>query len=345
MPWFLWSKDVQVVAVCDADAWRMELARQAVEANYASSMGQGVYGGCATHRDFREVLARKDVDAVMISTPDHWHAHMAVAAAQAGKDVALEKPLAEAVKENGCVLRTDTEVRACKPFHQLCQVVRNGLVGEVRRVYASVPKDAPPLEAWPMTQPVPPELDYDLWLGPAPAKLYTEQRVHCRQSGLDYMAGTKGPGWMQIRDYSLGVMLNWGTHILDIVQWALNVERGGPVEVEGSGVFPKDNLWDIAQEFKVRYRYANGVEVFYSNGGSACVRVEGTQGWIEYTWFLDNSFKASSESLLKWKPGPDDLALPCVGEKEDFVSCVRSRKEPIISAEIGHRSASVCQIG
>jgi predicted dehydrogenase len=150
---------------------------------------------------------------------------------------------------------------------------------------------------------------------------------------------------MQIRDYSLGVMLNWGTHILDIVQWALNVERGGPVEVEGSGVFPKDNLWDIAQEFKVRYRYANGVEVFYSNGGSACVRVEGTQGWIEYTWFLDNSFKASSEALLKWKPGPDDLALPCVGEKEDFVSCVRSREEPIISAEIGHRSASVCQIG
>jgi len=354
LPWFLWSKDVQVAAVCDVDAWRADLARQLVEASYANAMAAGSYKGCAVYRDFREVLARKDVDAVMISTPDHWHAYMAVAAAQAGKDIALEKPIslcvkegraiADAVKKHGRVLRTDTEVRACKPFHQLCQVVRNGCVGQVKRVLASVPKDPPPLAVQPVTQPVPPELDYDLWLGPARERLYTEPRVHYRQTGLDYACG-KGPGWMQISDYSLGVILNWGTHILDITQWALDTERGGPVEVKGSGRFPKDSLWDVPQKFKVRYRYANGVEVIYTNGGTPCVRVEGTEGWIEYTWFKDKSFKASSPSLLTWKPGPNDLTLPCVGEKEDFVSCIRSRNEPIISAEIGHRTATMCQIG
>lgn len=354
LPWFLWSKDVQIVSVCDADAWRMDMARQAVEANYAVSLGQSQYRGCASQRDFREVLARKDVDAVMISTPDHWHAAMAVAAAQAGKDIALEKPLslcvregralADAVKKYGRVLRTDTEVRTCKQFHQLCQVVRNGLIGDVKRVYATVPSDPPPLVERPASQPVPPELDYDLWLGPAPATFYTEQRVHYRQAGLDYVGG-KGPGWFHISDYTLGVMLNWGTHILDITQWALNTEHGGPAEIKGSGRFPKDSLWDVAQSFKIRYHYANGIEVFYSNAEAACVRVEGTQGWIEYTWFKDNSFKASSESLLKWRPGPSDLALPCVDEKQDFVDCVRSRKDPIITAEIGHRAATMCQIG
>lgn len=377
LPWFLWSKDVQVVAVCDVDAWRVDQARQVVEASYANVSGTGAYTGCATSRDFREVLARGDVDAVMISTPDHWHAHMAVAAAEAGKDIAIEKPISlcvkegraitDAVKKNGRVLRTDTEVRACKPFHQLCQVVRNGGIGGVRRVLASVPKDPPPLDVWPATQPVPPELDYDLWLGPAPERLYTEKRVHYRQTGLDYTCG-KPPGWMNILDYSLGVILNWGTHILDITQWALDTECSGPVEVEGHGRFPKHNLWDVLQaasrgadrrairfskhnlwdvlqEFKVRYRYTSGVEVIYTNGGMPCVRVEGTEGWIEYTWFKDNSFKASSPSLLTWKPGPNDITLPCVGEKEDFVSCVRSRNQPIITAEIGHRAATMCQIG
>ena len=353
LPWFLWSKDVLVVDVCDVDAWRMEQAKQAVDASYAKTMERGTFRGCASHRDFREVLARKDVDAVMISTPDFWHAHMAIAAAQAGKDIALEKPVSltvaegraivNAVRKSGCVLRTDTEVRACKPFHQLCQVVRNGRIGQVKRVLATVPKDPLPRAEIFETMPVPPELDYDLWLGPSPARPYTEQRVHYRQAGLDYTG--KGPGWFHIRDYTLGVMLNWGTHILDITQWALDTEHGGPAEVKGAGRFPKGTPWDVLQEFKVCYRYANGVEVIYTNGGTPCVRVEGAEGWIEYTWFKDDGFKASSPALLKWRPGPNDLALPCVGEKEDFVSCVRSRKEPIITAEIGHRAATMCQIG
>lgn len=355
MPWFLWSKDVQVVAVCDADAWRMDMARQAVEANYAVSAGRSGYKGCAAHRDFREVLARQDVDAVMISTPDHWHAHMAVAAMKAGKDVALEKPISlcvregraitEAAKRHGRVLRTDTEVRAHRPYHHLCQVVRNGLVGEVRRVLVTVPSDPPPLaERWPATAPVPAELDYDLWLGPAPAALYTEKRVHYRQAGLDYVGG-KGPGWMQIQDYSLGVMLNWGAHVLDITQWLLDTERGGPTEIKASARFTKDNLWNVAQRFKVRYRYASGVEVVYTNGEAASVRVEGSRGWISHTWFKEQACQASAPSLLSWRPGPGDLQLPRLDEKQDFIDCVRTRKEPLITAEIGHRTATMCQLG
>ena len=353
LPWFLWSKDCQVVALCDVDSWRMEEARKRVEENYANDKTSGVYQGCAMYRDFREVLDRKDVDAVMITTPDHWHASMAVAAAKAGKDIALEKPVSltvaqgraitEAVKKSGRILRTDTEVRFDKRFHRLCEVVRNGRIGKVKRVFAGVPKNPPPLEKYPAPLPVPPELDYELWQGPAPERPYTEQRVHYRHTGLDYTKGT-GPGWFNISDYSQGNMLNWCGHIIDIVQWALDTERTGPVEVEGHAEFPQDNLWDVPQQQKVRYRYASGIELFYAED-RPFVRVEGDDGWIENTWFKDDGFKASSSELLKWNAGPNEIQLPRLSEKDDFINCVKSRKEPIIPAEIGHRDATIAQIG
>lgn len=352
LPWFLSSEEVQVVAVCDVDSWRVEEARKKVEESYANRTGYGSYKGCATYRDFREVLARKDVDAVMISTPDHWHACMAIAAAKAGKDIALEKPIslsveqgraiAAAVKEHKVVCRTDTEVRSNKRFQQLCQIVRNGRIGEVKRVIAGVPKDPEPLVENPGPMPVPPELDYDLWQGPAQAQPYTLKRVHTRQGGLDYTKGT-GPGWFHITDYSLGNLLNWGTHTIDIAQWALNTEHTGPVEVEGRAEFPK-SFWDAPVNHEFRYRYANGVELLYVSD-RPFVRVEGSEGWVEYTWFQSTGFKASDPALLTWNPGPNDIALPCISEKQDFIDCVRSRKEPIITAEIGHRAATICQIG
>lgn len=353
LPWHLASEETQVVAVCDVDAWRMDRAKAKVEEAYATKTPGGRYQGCATHGDFRELLARQDVDAVMISTPDHWHAYIAIAAAKAGKDIALEKPIslsvaegraiANAVKQHGRIFRTDTEVRAEQRFLKLCQVVRNGRIGQVKRVLAGVPKDPPPLAQNPAPMPVPPELNYDLWQGSAPARPYTEQRVHYRQAGLDYSG--KGPGWMHISDYSLGVILNWGTHILDITQWALNTERTGPVEVEGRGEFPQANLWDVLQRFEVHYRYASGIEVIYTNAGRPFVRVEGTEGWIENTWFKRDGFIASNEALLQWKPGPNDLQFPLLTEKQDFVNCIKRRKETMIPAEIGHRTATLCQIG
>jgi predicted dehydrogenase len=150
---------------------------------------------------------------------------------------------------------------------------------------------------------------------------------------------------MHITDYSQGVILNWGTHILDIVQWVLDTERTGPIEIEAEGEFPKDSLWDVLQRFEVRYRYASGIDVTYSNAGRAFVRVEGTDGWIENTWFQSDGFIASTPELLKWKPEPGEVRFPLISEKQDFVNCIKSRKETMIPAEIGHRTASMCQLG
>lgn len=138
-------------------------------------------------------------------------------------------------------------------------------------------------------------------------------------------------------------MLNWGTHTIDIAQWALDTEHTGPVEVEGRAEFPKA-FWDAPRHHEIRYRYANGVEMLYV-ADRPFVRVEGTEGWIEHTWFESNGFKASDPGLLKWKPGAGEIELPCISEKEDFINCVRSRKDPIITAEIGHRAATICHIG
>jgi myo-inositol 2-dehydrogenase / D-chiro-inositol 1-dehydrogenase len=352
LPWFLGSKEVQVTAVCDVDSWRLERAKKTVEDTYAATAPGGAYKGCLAFRDFRDLLARKDVDAVMISTPDHWHAFVAVEAARAGKDIALEKPISlsvpegraicDAVKKHGRIFRTDTEVRAEESFHRICQTARSGRLGKITRVLAGVPKDPPPLAEVPPPMPVPPELDYPMWLGSAPEKPYTMQRVHFPKGGLDY--GGNNPGWMHVRDTSLGVILNWGTHIIDIVGWGLGTERTGPVEVEGKGRFGT-GLWDILQEFEVRYRYSSGVEVLYSNAGRAFVRFEGTDGWIEHTWFQADGLKASREDLLRWSPGAGDPKLPRLSEKQDFIDCVKSRKETLIPAEVGHRTATLCQIG
>jgi predicted dehydrogenase len=354
LPMFLAQADVQVVAVCDVDRWRVERARDKVHEAYAETRASGTYQGCAVYEDFRQLLARPDIDAVMISTPDHWHAVMAVAAARAGKDVALEKPISltltegraivTAMQQHGRIFRTDTEVRSNPRFPRLCEIVRNGRIGKVHRVIATVPKNPDPIAGYPAPMPVPPELNYELWQGPAPAHPYTQQRVHFPQGGLGYIAG-QNPGWFQITDYNLGNINNWGGHMLDITQWALDTERTGPVEVSGRAEFPKNSLWDVPRNFEVRYRYANGIEVQYTDSGQASVRVEGTEGWIENTWFKSDGFKASHPDLLKWKPGPGEITLPMVDEKEDFIAGVKGRRETIIPAEVGHRAASMAQIG
>jgi len=278
---------------------------------------------------------------------------MAVAAARAGKDVALEKPIslsvmegraiANAMKQYGRVFRTDTEVRSQPFFHRLCQIVRNGRIGQVRRLVVTVPRSPEPIAGFPAPMPVPSGLNYELWQGPAPDRPYTQARVHHPRGGLSYAAG-ESPGWFQISDYNLGNINNWGGHMLDIAQWAMGTEHTGPVEVSGRAEFPTDSLWDVPRNFVVRYRYANGVEIDYTDSDRASVRVEGSEGWIENTWFRSNGFKAHDPALLKWKPGPGDLTLPLADEKDDFIACVKSRRETIIPAEVGHRAASMAQI-
>ncbi|MBM4018004.1 MAG: Gfo/Idh/MocA family oxidoreductase [Planctomycetes bacterium] len=342
---FLSYEDVQVLAVCDVDAWRLENARRMVDEKYPASGRAGAAGPCAACSDFREVLGRADIDAVMISTPDHWHVPMALAAARAGKDIALEKPLtlcvaegralSDAVARYGRVFRTDSEARSLGFFHRACELVRSGRIGRLHTIRAGVPR-GDVAGGNPAPKPVPAELDYDAWLGPAPDAPYCADRVHpVRDLGR--------PGWMRVRDYCEGMVTNWGSHVLDIAQWGHDTEHTGPVEIEGRGTYPADGLWNVLIDFEISYRFADGVRLIYRMD-HPYVRFEGDGGWVEADW-TKSSVTGEPESMLRSPVRPDEVQLPRKSEKRDFIDCVKTRGRTIADAEVGHRTNSLCQLG
>ncbi len=341
---FLRSPDVQVVAVCDVDSWRLEQARAKVDGFYGDKAG-GTYRGCGTYRDFREVLARDDVDAVMISTPDHWHAPMGVMAARAGKHVCIEKPLTtciahgralcDAVAKAGVVSRTDSEFRTNPIFWRMAELVRNGHIGEVERITTGVPSE--PLDALPpqKTAPVPEGLDYDLWLGPAFPAPYTEQRVHPVKDWTR-------PGWLRIEDYCNGMISNWGSHLNDVAQWANGTDRTGPVSVKGTGEFAK-GLWNTIIRFEVEYEYADGVQLRYLID-KPYVRIEGTEGWLQADY--GKQLTASSQEILDSPLEPGEVTFAGTREdKADFIHAIKHGGETLEPVDVGHRTVSLCQIG
>lgn len=345
IPGFLREPDAQCVAVCDVDSWRMNNARKLIEEGYAKAKTSGTFKGCAPFQDWRELLARRDIDVVMISTPDHWHVPMAVSALRAGKDVACEKPLTHCIAEGrllcdvvtktGRVFRTDSEFRSSKLMHRAAQLVRNGRIGKLQRIITMTPKD-PTLEVQP-EMPVPEELDYEMWQGPAPRRPYTLQRVHPRHEA-------KGrPGWLCIRDYADGMMANWGAHLNDIALWGAGLDHSGPVEISGTGKYPPTgNLWDIISEFDVTFRYANGVTL-QCKTDKPVIRWEGTEGWIQVKY--PNDIEAQPEGILEWNPGPKDTRLTYkTSEKRDFLDSVKSRQQPLYDAEAGHRNNSLAHL-
>jgi predicted dehydrogenase len=346
IPGFLRESDAQAVAVCDVDSWRLGQAQKQIEEFYAKQKPSGSFKGCASFRDWRDLLARRDIDAVMISTPDHWHVLTAIAAVKAGKDVACEKPLtrsiaegrklADLVAKEKKVFRTDSEFRSNKTFHHAAELVRNGKIGKLQRIITATPKD-PTLDPQPdMT--VPAELDYEMWLGPASKATYTEKRVHPRNDAK------ARPGWICIRDYADGMMANWGAHLNDIAMWANDTERTGPVEVVGTGKYPpRENLWNVILEFEVHFVFANGVQLTCKTD-KPFIRLEGSAGWIEVGY--PNDISTQPESLLSWKPGANDLVLPYkTSEKRDFLDAVKTRGQTQGDAEVGHRNTSLCHLG
>jgi predicted dehydrogenase len=345
IPGFLREADAQCVAVCDVDSWRMANAKKVIEDAYAKSRTGGGFKGCATFRDWRELIARQDIDAVMISTPDHWHVPMTVAALRAGKDVACEKPLTRCIAEGRLmsdlvtktkrVFRTDSEFRSSKVMHRAAQLVRNGKIGRLERILTATPKD-PTLPAQP-DMPVPAELDYEMWQGPAAQRPYTLQRVHPRHEA-------KGrPGWLCVRDYADGMMANWGAHLNDIALWGAGLDHTGPVEIEGTGKYhPQANLWNIIAEFDATFRYANGVTLRCQTD-KPLIRWEGTDGWIQVKY--PSEIEASNEALLSWTPGAKDVHLPFkTSEKRDFLDAVKSRQQPLYDCEAGHRNNSLAHL-
>jgi myo-inositol 2-dehydrogenase / D-chiro-inositol 1-dehydrogenase len=348
MQQFLKMKDVQIVAVCDVDSWRLSRAKEAIEAAYAKQAAKGSCYSCAACVEYRDLLARKDIDAVMISTPDHWHTPMAIAAAEAGKHVSLEKPitrsigegrrLADTFKRLGRVFRVDSEFRSIEHMLRAVELVRNGRLGKLTTIRSGVPAgddvDCP--YATGLSMPVPKELDWDRWQGPAPRAAYHEQRAHLPQN-LD-----RAP-WMRVLDYCDGMITNWGAHLNDIALWGANCERTGPVEIEGRGVYQRvGRMWNVLRTFEVTYRFGNGLQFIYKTE-KPYVRFEGTEGWIQVDY--PHGTTANPASVLNSNLGPNEVHFPLKSDKQDFIDAVKSGGRTLEDEEVGHRVTSLCHLG
>ncbi len=346
LPQFFSMPDVQVAAVCDVDAWRLANAKKQVEDAYARQSASGMFKGCTTYQDFRELLANPSLDAVFIGAPDHWHVQMSMEAIRAGKDVSCEKPLTRCiadgrklsdwVTQHRRVFRTDSEFRSLENFHRAVTLVRNGRIGQLRTIRTAVPLGdvgCPPQPE----MPVPPELDYERWQGPATHAPYTEKRVHTPKS-------YERPGWMRHRYYCDGMITNWGAHLIDITQWGNGTDRTGPIEVEARGTYPPaDSFWNVLLNFEAQYRYANGVRLFYKTDQKVYVRFEGSAGWIfaEYS----KPLQADPAAVLDAKIADNEIHFPFKTDKRDFIDAVKTRGDTLEDAEVGHRTTSVCHLG
>ena len=354
---FLGDQRVQVVAVCDVDANHRQRARQQCQLPKS-----------AAFNDFRQITERKDIDAVMIATPDYWHAIIAIAAARAGKDMYCEKPLAltiveghtvsDVVQRYGRLFQTGTWRRSISTTRFACELVQNGRLGKVHTIRVGVPggvwlQRAPaltyPMGPWSqvpegswkpfksfdylqLPMPVPESLDYEMWLGPAPYAPYTAGRCHLN--------------WRWILDYGGGFITDWGAHMVDVAQWGNGTDRTGPVEVEGHGEWDTEGLYNVPLRFSIVYTYANSVKMIYStteDGNKWGVRFEGTDGWL----FIDQKrLDTYPQSLAKSVIGPNEIHLYNSYEHHgNFIDCVRSRAQTATPVEVAHRTTSVCHLG
>lgn len=326
MKGFQAKSESQVVAVCDVDAAHRKQAMEILGIDAKN-----------TYNDFREVLARKDIDAVSVGTPDHWHAPITIAAIKSGKDVYCEKPLtltiedgrkiSDAAKRYGRIVQTGSQQRSGSEFRLACELVRNGYIGELKTIRVGIPGNNRSCPEW-QPEPVPDGFDYNLWLGPAPMAPYTTMRCHYT--------------FRFILDYSGGQMTNWGAHYLDIAQWGNNADDTGPVNIDGKGEFPTKGLFNTATTVDIKYTYANGV-LLHLTTGSGHTRFEGTEGWVDVT---RGKIQSEPESLVRVRIKPDEVHLyNSRDHKLDFLECIKSRKNSVANAEVGHRSASVCHLG
>lgn len=338
---FLEYPEVRVCAVCDVREEFRERAKQSVDSRYGSAE-------CEAYEDYRELLARNDIDAVLIAVPDHWHVLIGIEAARQGKHMYYEKPvgrtvqeakaLRAAVRRYGVVFQFGTQQRSTGYYRQACELVNNGNIGELHTIM--IGSASSQYCAFPPEQSVPAGFNYEMWLGPAPWAPYTAER--CTRN------------WTLIYDYSLGCVSGaWGVHDVDIAQWALRAENTGPVEVEGTGVFPTDNLYDTATSWEVEHKYANGVKLIHMDMPTAMKRAreqfslnwmgmlfQGTEGWI---YVSRAGIHANPASMLRRSPGPHGVHFPrSLDHRKNFLESVRTGKDPIAPIEAAVRSDTVC---
>ncbi|MHC4397119.1 MAG: Gfo/Idh/MocA family protein [Planctomycetota bacterium] len=336
---FLNEPDARIVAVCDIDANHLKNARDIVNKKYSNN-------DCTAYRDFRELIARNDIDAVSLGLPDHWHAIPAVAAAKAGKDIYGEKPLSysltegraicDAVERYGRIWQTGSWQRSRTNFRFACELVLNGRIGKVHTVEVGLPSGHTDFgktagQEAPITPPK--ELNYDMWLGPAPYAPYCPARVH--------------KNWRWVLDHGGGQLMDWIGHHCDIAHWGMGTEYTGPVEIQGTGEFPKTGLWDSPTRYRVTAKYANGITMIIA-GGHRDIRGGtkwiGDDGWV---WVSrGNRIEANPESVLNEIFGPDEIHLyRSPGHWRNFLDCVKTRTTTLAPCEVAHRSATPGHLG
>ncbi len=356
----VWKSDgARIMAVCDLDSKRVEDAKKLVNGVYSKKTGKP-YDGVTGYSDYRELLKNKDIDAVLISTPDHWHALIGIHAAEAGKDIYMQKPasltiaegraLSNAIHRSGRILQIGSQQRSSPQFRYAAELVRNNRIGQLKTVSVGLPGDPSGDEEPEM--PIPKNLNYEMWLGSTPYVYYTEKRVHPQ---ADYGR----PGWLRCEQFGAGMITGWGSHHIDCAHWAMDTEYTGPIEVSGAAEFPTKGLWDVHGKFRTEALYANGVKMIVSNELPNGIKFEGTEGWIFVS--RGSSSVTSSDPVAKLK---DDKALAAsdpkiiasvIGPNEihlyeskdhhgNWLECVRTRKTPIAPIEVGHRSCSTCLI-
>lgn len=351
---FLRDERVQVVAVCDVNKgsdsgyWNnapggRDVAKEIVEARYAAQTQAGSFAGVDAYEDYRELLARNDIDAVLIAVPDHWHALPVVEAAKAGKDIYGEKPLSltvregrimsDAVRRNGRVFQTGSQQRSDRRFRHACELVRNGYIGDLHSVRCGLPTGTPDYSKQAgrtSPEPVPSGFNYDVWLGPAPERPYIPACSHVN--------------WRWMFDYSGGQLTDWGGHHPDIAQWGMDTEDTGPIAVRNATVQYADHpVFDTAVEYSFECIYESGVRLIVSTAERGGVRFEGDKGWV---WVNRGAIEADPASLLDVEIGPDEIQLYRSNHHvRNFIDCVYTRQDPIAPIETAHRSITIAHLG
>ena len=330
---------------------------QLINGVYANKTGKP-YDGVLGYHSYHDLLANKDIEAVVISTPDHQHAIVAAAAVRAGKDVYLQKPasltiaegrhLCNAVHASGRILQVGSQQRSTLQFRYAAELVRNGRIGDLRHVEIGLPGDPSGPDAAAM--PVPRNLNYDAWLGSTAEVYYTEIRVH-PQTGFDR------PGWLRCEQFGAGMITGWGAHHVDSAHWGMDTEYTGPVEVWGAAEFPTHGLWDVHGKFLTHGMYANGVTMDISGDFPNGIKFYGSKGWIfvsrgnEAVTASDPAAKlkdatalaSSDPKIIQSVIGPDEVHLYVSKEQHrNWLDCIRSRQQPISPVELGHRACSTC---
>jgi len=359
MPGVMQYDVARIIAVCDVDRNRLADGKSMTEEFYNRKSGSNNAAPVKTYEDYRDMLADKDIDAVVISTPDHWHSQPAIEAALAGKDIYLQKPtsltvtegrlLSDIVHRTGIILQVGTQQRSSPQFRVAAELVRNGRIGRVHTVKIGLPGDPPGPEFRPM--PVPENLNFDMWLGSTPEIEYTEQLVHPQK-------GYSRPGWLRHENYGAGMITGWGQHHYDSAAWGMDTEFTGPVSVEAVAEFPKSGSWNVHGDFMVKHEYENGITVYTSGGFPNGIRYIGDEGWIFVTRGAyratasdpvpageSKSLDASDPKILESKIGSNEIHLyECKEQHGNWLDCILSRKQPVSPAEIGHRACTVCLI-